>query len=215
MTTEYAKADLDLFDPSISLFSYFGYRPYTSTGTFATANLLTNATFETDTSGWSVDADLGLAPTLSHLPVGTYSGGSVEVTPVAGSPDRNWLTHDASISISTGQTFLITGYTKAATGSINLRAFLHQSGDRSIVYSDRIAETYATNTGRTFSFYLRAGVTASDVTISFETDNQDIAYEIDELSLRRMNTVLKNTTANEIHILTNTGASSQSFACPG
>jgi Bacterial Ig domain len=109
----------------------------------------------------------------------------------------------------------VTGFAKAATGTINLRSFLHESGNMTNVYSDRIAETPINATGGIFSFYLTTKTTASDANITFETSNQSINYELDSLSIRRMNAVVKNTNANEVLIFSNTGSSSYSQACPG
>jgi autotransporter translocation and assembly factor TamB len=129
--------------------------------------------------------------------------------------DRLWMTDDAVLSVTAGQTYLVTGYTKSATGSINLRGFLHASGNKNTVYSDRIAETYASASGRTFSFYMTIKTTAADAQFSLETSNQGTAYEIDSISLRRMNAVIKNNTANEVLIFSNTGAVAYNQGCPG
>lgn len=215
LTTEYQKSNITDFDAGISKFEYFAYKPYTNTGSFATANLLSNPTFDTDASGWTVSADLGLAPTLSHNITGTQTGGSATITPAGGSADRIWMTNDATLSITSGQTYLVTGYAKSDTGTVNLRAFLHSSADKNILYSDRISETYASSTGRTFSFYVTTTATAADAQFTLETSNQSVAYEIDSISVRRMNAVVKNNTANEVLIFSNTGNTSYSQACPG
>lgn len=74
----------------------------------------------------------------------------------------------------------------------------------STVYSDRIAETYASATGGAFSFYLTTNTGASDAQLSLETSNQDVAYEIDAISVRRMNSVTKNSSTTEVLIFSNT-----------
>ena len=82
------------------------------------------------------------------------------------------------------------------------------------IYSDRIAETYASSTGGIFSFYITAKTTAGDANLSFETSNQNVNYEFDSLSIRRMNAVIKNTNIQEILAFSNTGSSSYDQACP-
>lgn len=82
------------------------------------------------------------------------------------------------------------------------------------LYSDRIAETQASSTGGTFSFYLTTPVSASDASFTLETDNQDITYEIDSLSVRRMNSVNKNANNLELQIFSNTGNTDISQPCP-
>jgi parallel beta-helix repeat protein len=72
-TTEYDKTNLNTWDPSLTKFEYFAYKPYVNTGSYATANLLINGTFETDVSGWSTSAETGGAPSLSHNVSGSYS----------------------------------------------------------------------------------------------------------------------------------------------
>ena len=57
--------------------------------------------------------------------------------------------------------------------------------------------------------------TASDANLSFETSNQSVNYEIDSLSIRRMNAVVKNTNVNEVLIFSNTGSAPYDPACPG
>jgi hypothetical protein len=80
-TAEYTKADLNSIDTNITKFEYFGYKPYVNTGTYATANLLTNGDFTTDASNWTPSALSGGAPSLSHNPAGNHVGGSATVTP--------------------------------------------------------------------------------------------------------------------------------------
>lgn len=214
-TKEYTKNTLNQFDASVVKFEYFAYKPYTNTGSFATANLLTNPDFTTDPSGWSVSADTGLSPTLSYNPVGSYLGGSATIIPAWGAPDRIWTTNDAILSITAGQTYLVSWYVRSSSGNVNLRGFLHQSGSYANVYSDRIAETFASSTGWLFSFYITVNTTASDANLSFETSNQSVNYEIDSLSIRRMNAVVKNTNVNEVLIFSNTGSAPYDPACPG
>ena len=214
-TNEYTKNMLNQFDSNIVKFEYFAYKPYTNTGSYATANLLSNQNFDTDASGWSVDADIWLAPVLSHNPVGSNIGGSATVTPSGGVADRIWLTSNDVLNITAGQTYLVTWYARSSSGNINLRAFLHQSGDRTNIYSDRIAETYASSTGWMFSFYVTIKTTAADANITFETSNQNVNLEVDGMSIRRMNAVIKNTNPQETLIFSNTGAASYDQACPG
>jgi hypothetical protein len=57
MTKEHTKSTLTQWDPTIIKFEYFGYKSYTNTGSYATANLLSNPNFDTDVSLWSVSAD--------------------------------------------------------------------------------------------------------------------------------------------------------------
>lgn len=102
------------------------------------------------------------------------------------------------LSVSTGQVFHVTGYANSSSGNINLRAFLHSSGDKNTVYSDIIAETFASATGRTFSFYLTSKITAADAQLTLETSNNDVAYEIDEISFRRLSAFVKNTSTFEV-----------------
>jgi hypothetical protein len=68
----------------------------------------------------------------------------------------------------------------------------------STVYSDRIAETYASSTGGTFSFYITADTTAADAQFTLETSNNDVSYEIDEISIRRLAAHVKNTNTYEV-----------------
>ncbi len=85
----------------------------------------------------------------------------------------------------------------------------------STVYSDRIAETYSTATGRAFSYYIYAASTAVDAQFTLEMTNQDISLEIDELSLRRKTIVTKNTNVNEVLMFSNTGNTVINQGCPG
>ncbi|MBP9811940.1 tandem-95 repeat protein [Candidatus Gracilibacteria bacterium] len=214
-TAEYTKADLNSIDTNITKFEYFGYKPYVNTGTYATANLLTNGDFTTDASNWTPSALSGGAPSLSHNPAGNHVGGSATVTPAGGNADRIWVTNDAILSVSTGQVFHVTGYANSSSGNINLRAFLHSSGDKNVVYSDIIAETYASATGRTFSFYLTATSTAADAQLTLETSNNDVAYEIDEISFRRLSAFVKNTSTFEVLAYENPSGSDITQSCPG
>lgn len=214
-TVEYAKADLTSFDPTVTKFEYFGYSSYTSTGSYATANLLSNPDFDTDATGWTPASLSGASPTLTYQPTGSYTGGSVLVTPQDMTPDRILVTNDAILSITAGQVYEVTGYVATTTGTINLRASLHQGGVISNLYSDRVAETYATNSGRTFKFYLKATTTAADAQFSLETSNQNASYEIDSVSVRRVSALSKNNNANEVLIFSNTGSSAASVSCPG
>ena len=213
-TKEYTKNTLNQFDAGVVKFEYFAYKSYTNTGSFATAELLTNPNFDSDATGWSVAADIWLSPTLSYSPLGSYLGGSATVIPAWGAPDRIWMTNDATLSITAGQTYLVSWYVRSSSGNVNLRWFLHQSGARMNIYSDRIAETYASSTGGIFSFYITAKTTAGDANLSFETSNQNVNYEFDSLSIRRMNAVIKNTNIQEILAFSNTGSSSYDQACP-
>lgn len=72
------------------------------------------------------------------------------------------------------------------------------------IYSDRIAQTYATASGGIFSFYLTTPLTVSDAVFSLETDNQNQPYELDSLSVRRMNSVTKNNQPLEVQVFSNT-----------
>jgi parallel beta-helix repeat protein len=214
-TEEYTKNTLSSWDTNVNKFEYFAYRAYTNTGSPATANLLTNPDFDTDVTNWSVAAYSGLAPSISHNPVGTYLGWSATLTPAWWSADRIWLTNDTTLSVTSGQTYLVTWYIRSSSGMINLRSFLHQSGDRTNIYSDRIAETFASATWGTFSFYFTINTTASDANLTFETSNQDVNYEIDAVNLYRMNAVIKNSNSNEILVFSNTGSVAYDQSCPG
>jgi hypothetical protein len=121
----------------------------------------------------------------------------------------------ATLTITAGQVYHVTGYAKSASGNINLRAFLHASSDKNIVYSDRVAETYASASGRTFSLYLTASIGASDATFSLETSNNDISYELDEVSVRRVSANVKNTNTFEVLAYQNSTAMDASISCPG
>lgn len=66
-----------------------------------------------------------------------------------------------------------------------------------------------------FSFYVTIKTTAADANITFETSNQNVNLEIDDMSIRRMNAVIKNTNPQETVIFSNTGAASYDQACPG
>jgi parallel beta-helix repeat protein len=208
-TVEYnKKSDLDLFDATNTRFQSFGYAPYTSTGNYATANLLTNPDFEADVSGWTPYADVGATPSLSQVVGGTYSGNSLLMTPQDVTPDHFGITNDAIMSITTGQVYEVSGYLRSnSTGELNIKAYLHQGGSRSTIYGDRIVETYSTATGRTFRFYITTTSDAADAQLSLESTNQDIALEIDEVSFRRKTIVMKNTEANEVLVFSNTGSS--------
>ncbi|GAB0174679.1 MAG: hypothetical protein HHAS10_05580 [Candidatus Altimarinota bacterium] len=212
---EYTKAALNQLDPNITKFEYFGYKPYVNTGTYATSNLITNGDFSVDASNWSVSALTGSAPGISYNAVGSNVGGSATVTPAGGSPDRIWVTNDAILSITSGQVFHVTGYAKSNSGQINLRAFLHSSADKSVVYSDRIAETYASSTGQVFSFYITATTTAADAQLTLETSNNDISYEIDEVTLHRLSTHVKNTNTYEVLAYSNSTGTPATQSCPG
>ncbi len=134
--------------------------------------------------------------------------------PTGGSPDRMWITNNSLLSVSTGQTYLVSGYVKSATGNINLRGFFHKTGDMTSLYSDHIGETSANASGSIFSFYLTTPISASDGVFTLETDNPNISYEIDSLSVRRMNSVTKNTNNLELQIFSNTGNTDISQVCP-
>ena len=58
-TTEYSKNMLSSFDSSSTKFEYFAYKPYTNTGSYATANLLSNPDFDTDATLWTGSALAG------------------------------------------------------------------------------------------------------------------------------------------------------------
>ena len=56
------KSDILLFDLSATTFQSFGYKSYTNTGSYTTANLLANPSFESDVTGWTASAMTGTAP---------------------------------------------------------------------------------------------------------------------------------------------------------
>ena len=96
-----------------------------------------------------------------------------------------WISNNSILSLTSGQVYEVSGYLKSTqTGTLNIGVFLHQSGSMSNLYSDRSIETFATSTGGTFQFYLSANTTAADGVLTFETSNQSIPLEIDEVSLR-------------------------------
>lgn len=55
------KDQLTLIDAIATNFTHFGYKTYTSTGSYSGANLITNGTFGANITGWSTDV-----LTLSH-----------------------------------------------------------------------------------------------------------------------------------------------------
>lgn len=59
------KSNLTNIDASASNFTYFGYKVYTSTGSYSGGNLLSNGAFGANIAGWSTDV-----LTLSHDGVG-------------------------------------------------------------------------------------------------------------------------------------------------
>lgn len=94
---------------------------------------------------------------------------------------------------------------------------LHKAGDRSTLYGDRVAETYASASGRTFVAYFEVPTGFADSRITFETSNPDVGYEIDEVQVSRITPQppVKNNTANEVHIISNTGSTALGMGCPG
>lgn len=212
-TVEYTKKQIDLFDATNTKFEFFGYRPYTSTGVDG-ANLLNNSDLTVNTIGWVENALSGAAPSVVHNPSGTYNGGSLELTPAGGAADRITLTNSAILTITTGEVYHITGYIRSMSGNLNLKAYLHQSGNISTLYSDRVAETYASQSGRVFDMYITAQTDAVDAEFTLETDNNTVGYEIDEVTLTQVTGLTKNTTANEVIMLVNTGAAAQNMSCP-
>ncbi len=113
-TVEYAtKSSLNLFDGANTRFQSFGYKPYTNTGTYATVNLLTNPSFETDVSGWTASASGGLVPILTQKISGSYSGSSMIITPQDVSPDHMRVTNNAILSIANGEVYEVSGYLKS------------------------------------------------------------------------------------------------------
>ncbi len=128
-TIEYAtKSSLNLFDATNTRFQSFGYKPYTNTGTYATANLLVNPSFETDVTGWTPSAAIGLSPVPSHNVSGSYSGSSMIITPQDVSPDHIRVTNDAILSITVGQVYEVSGFLRStATGQLNIRGYLHKA----------------------------------------------------------------------------------------
>ena len=141
----------------------------------------------------------------------------MQVTP-SGSVDRFWTTDSTNIGISNNFSYKITGYLKSGSGNINVKVFLHSASDKSIIYSDRIAETYASQSGRTFTLYLRPNTAAGDARLTLETSNPNVSYEVDELSMMRMNitsTPTPNNTNDEVYIMSNTGSSTLTQSCPG
>ncbi len=60
------KSSLSFFDTTSTTFQSFGYMPYTNTGSYVTANLLTNPSFESNITGWTASAMTGIAASLSQ-----------------------------------------------------------------------------------------------------------------------------------------------------
>jgi hypothetical protein len=83
------------------------------------------------------------------------------------------------------------------------------------LYSDKIAETYASASGRVFSFYITAKSTAADAQFTLESSNSDVAYEIDEVSFRRLAAHVKNTNTYEVLAFENPTGFVASEPCPG
>lgn len=54
------------------------------------------------------------------------------------------------------------------------------------VYGDRVMETYASSSGNTFTQYVKINTSANDAVLSIESDNVNVSYEIDEVSLRQV-----------------------------
>lgn len=214
-TVEYSKAALNQLDSNITKFEYFGYKPYINTWSYATSNLLINGDFSVDATNWTLSALTWSAPGITYNAVGSDVGWSATITPVGGSADRIWVTNDAVLSITSGQVFHVTGYAKSSSGQLNLRAFLHSSSDKSVVYSDRIAETYASSTGQAFSFYITANSTVADAQFTLETSNNNVSYEIDELSLHRLSAHVKNTNTYEVLAYSNSTWTPTTQSCPG
>lgn len=147
--------------------------------------------------------------------MGNYNGSpSATILPVAGPADRIWITNNAIFTLTGGQNYLVTGYAKSSSGNINLRGFFHKAGDMNTVYSDRIAETYASASGRVFSFYLNVTTNANDAQFSLETSNSNVDYEIDGLSIRRVSVLIKNNSATEVLAFSNTGNTTINQLCP-
>lgn len=116
-----------------------------------------------------------------------------------------------------GSTYRVTGYLKSGSGNINVKMSLHSAGDRNTLYGDRVAETYASSSGRTFVAYFTVASSPADARITFETSNPDVGYEIDEVQVSRITPQppVKNNTANEVHIVSNTGSTTLGMGCPG
>ena len=215
-SVEYAtKSSIILFDPSATIFQSFGYKPYTNTGSYVTANLLTNPSFETDISGWTPSASIWLAPTLTQKVSWSYSWSSMMIAPQDSTPSHMYITNNSILSITGGQVYEVSGYLKSSvTGSLNIKWSLHRVWFSNQLYSDSTAETYSTSTGRSFLYYIYANTTATDAQFALEISNQNIPLEIDEMSIRRKNIVQKNTNVNEVLVLVNTGSTSISQSCP-
>lgn len=215
-TMEYSKTELNSLDANITKFEYFGYKPYVNTWSYATANLITNGDFATDASNWTPSALSGVAPSISYNAVGSHLGWSATFTPNGGITDRFWMTNDSILSITSGQVFHVTGYAKRQNAwTMNLRAFLHSSSDKTVVYSDRIAETFATGTGGFFSFYITASTTAADAQLTFETSNDYNNLEIDEVGIYRLAAHVKNTNTYEVLAYANPTGFDANQGCPG
>ncbi len=113
-TVEYTtKSSLNLFDAANTRFQSFGYKPYTNTGTYATANLLTNPSFEIDVSGWTASTSSGLVPVLTRQVSGTYSGSSMLITPQDVAPARMYVTNNAILSTTIGEVYEVSGYLRS------------------------------------------------------------------------------------------------------
>lgn len=196
------KNNLDLIDAGSSNFTYFGYKTYTSTGSYSGANLITNGTFGANITGWTTDV-LSLSYDAAGKTLHTNQG--VDAT---GTLSSNTFNIDA------GATYEISGDIKNITNAeghdIKVRL---GNGTGGMLYADRQLDVVATASGTTFKSYVKANASAADAELDFILSNPNSDTEFDNIVVRKVVGLNNNARTNEAILVSNTGSSATTISC--
>jgi large repetitive protein len=200
-----SKNELTQFDVWASNFTHFGYKVYTSTGTYSGANLITNGNFDTNIAGWSTTW-------------GSASHDNTWATLIfTQDPTLTGMVSSNTFSLSSGALYEVSGTFRSLTGSYgkHVTLALRQDGTPFTLYGDRIVDLVATASGTDITAYVRAVENVNDARLDITTHNASHDISLDNIRVREVTGLTNNPRTNEVRLMINSGSSSASFACPG
>jgi parallel beta-helix repeat protein/VCBS repeat-containing protein len=198
------KDQLTTLDPGATNFTYFGYKNYTSTGSYTGANLITNSTFASNISNWTWDN-----MSLTHDSTGSILHASQWVS-------QTGVISSNSFSLFSGALYEISGTLKnlTQTGGGHVSIHLRQDVAPGTLYADRVIDVVSTASGKTFSSYITANATVSDARLELEFSNPGMDIELDTVVVRQVRNLIRNPRTNEALLMINTGSTAWDFSCP-
>lgn len=199
------KENLTALDAGATNFTYFGYRSYTSTGTYSGSNLITNGAFGANIAGWS-----STNVTLSHDATGSTLHAAQDAS-LTGIISSN------TFSTVSGAVYEVSGTFRNLTNpnGSHLIAYVRKNAAPDTLYVDRALDIVSTATTKTFRTYVTANTTAADARLDILVSNPSTDIELDSIVVRRVTGLTANPRTNEARLLVNTTSTSSNMACPG